>query len=154
MKLCLAIAAAVLLLAPAGCRRQPRGASATRPTRPAPSDKLEAEAWAVAHKLGEAWQKKDVAAARKLMTPGLLDRISEQAIRDFVAGPASHVHKGAEVVGGRRRSDGRMEVTLRLTVEYRAQMDPHADVLDRVVVLKREFGEWLVDGLPGPGGGG
>jgi hypothetical protein len=133
---------------PVGCRKRP--ASSLPSTRPGARgyDEEVAGAWAVADRLGRAWLGKDVQAARGLMTPGLIARTSDERIEDFIAGAPNHRHAAWDITAASRRTDGRIEFTLRLTVEYCAQIDPHTETHEETVILARSAGVWLVDELP------
>jgi len=131
-----------------GCRKAPEGGTpTTQPGHPG-YDKDIADAWTVAQAFCEAWKAKDLSVARSVISSRLLERHNEDAFASTIVGPRNRVHKGFELTGGRKLSDGRVAFDLLLRFDYRGGLSDRPEKEESEIVLVNESGAWRVDGFP------
>jgi len=122
-------------------------------TQPAQTayDEHYAGALAAANAFCQAWQGRQEADGRVLMSKRMLRRHTDRQLRDAIVGQPNPAHVGYEISNGRRLSDGRYAFDVRLFFRYAGS---HADKLEapmeRIVIARGDDGKWRVDDFPVP----
>jgi len=121
---------------------------ATQPAQNEYNDQYVA-ALAAASDFCQAWQHRDEAAGRALLSRGFLRRYPDRQIRDAIVGAANPRHAAYEITGGERLGEGRYGFDVKL---FYAFSGAHGDRLElarrRIVVVRQQDGLWKVDKFP------
>jgi len=149
----LAAAAVLCCLLPAGCKKDatPTTAPADKGQTPDKTDAGYVQALAVANAYCRAWQKKDWAAAKELLSDALQQRHPAERLVNAVIGAPNHAHEAYEVSNGQRLTAGRYAFDVRLHVRLSGGWEDRAEARrERIVIARDASGKWKVDDLAVP----
>lgn len=106
-------------------------------------------ALAAANHFCHAWQTRDYATGRALLTSRLVRKYPEDDLQTAIVGLSSPHHDAWEISGGERISDGRIAFKLRLFLAYTGERDRrHESPVERIVMQRDDAGTWRVDEFP------
>jgi len=133
-----------------GCDRLAPPPRTTQPARTNYDDQY-VDALAAADAFCHAWQRREGKAGRALLSKRFLRTYPDIQITDAIVGQPLPAHAAYEIASGKRLADGRYSFDVRLFFLYSGlHGDKIEPVLNRVVVIRDDAGNWKIDEFPVP----
>jgi len=143
--------ALAIVPAPLACKDIARRGSTSAPAGSQGDDADHTSALAAANRFCQAWQNRDLPKAHSFLTRGMVRRHRENQLNDALAGPGNPEHSAFEIFSGQKEGAGRYVFRVRLHLKFSGQMEDRIEKpVVRLVLVREDGGEWLVDDFPVP----